>query len=96
VEAIAFIQADPSGLVLNIPTLAVVTSIVVGLVGGISFLFKKLDSHQARQIERLQEENEILLEKLFDIMQIGERTADIGEEAAKLLLKRKSLRRSEP
>lgn len=93
--SLVFAQVDPGGMTLNVPTLAVVTSIVAGLIGGITFLFKKLDGAQARQIQRLEEENELLLDKLFEVMQTGERTADVGEEAARLLLKRKIARRSE-
>jgi hypothetical protein len=89
---ILVLQLDNGGFSLNVTTLAIITGIVGGLVAGISFIFRKLDSSQEKQIAKLTEERDLLLEKLLETIQTGERAADAGEEATKLLLKRKKAR----
>jgi hypothetical protein len=92
---LTLLQISPTdGFYLNLPTLGVISSIVLGLVGGLTYLFKKWDLGRDKQIESLTVERDALLEKLFDVVKTGERTADAGEEAAKLLLRRAKAGRS--
>jgi hypothetical protein len=89
------IQAD--GFSLNVTTLAVVTTLVGALAGAIALLFRKLSEHQRQQIEDLTDERDLLLDKLFDMTEIADRSTGLADDAAKLLLKRrKGSRRTEP
>lgn len=80
-------QAD--GLALNATTLTVVTAMVAALGGAIVFLFKMATSNQAKQIDRLTEERDLLLDRLFDMTRTADRAVDAGAEAAELLARRK-------
>jgi hypothetical protein len=89
------LQAD--GFSLNVTTLAVVTALVGTLAGAVALLFRKLSEHQRQQIEDLTDERDLLLDKLFDMTALADRSTDLADDAAKLLLKRRrGSRRTEP
>lgn len=92
------LQAE--GIGLNTPTLALVTTIVLGLIGTITFLFKwstsRSDQANAREIARLEQDkqaleddNQHLLETLIDVLRTANRSTDAADNATQELLKLK-------
>lgn len=88
-------QAD--GFALNTTTLGVITAIVAGLVAALTFLFRYAGSSQARYIDRLEKQNDRLenekqelTDALIDVLRTGQRAADVADDAARELLKRRA------
>jgi hypothetical protein len=77
--------AQGDGFALNTVTLGIVTAIVLGLAGAITFLFKLVTSGQQRQIDKLTEERDLLLDKLLHTMRTADRAGEAADEAARML-----------
>jgi len=84
------LQAD--GIGMNPTTFGIVSAVVVALVGAITFLFRMVTSDKDRRIDRLERENDDLRDALIDALRVGHRAADVGDEAARELLKRRATR----
>jgi hypothetical protein len=86
--------AQIDGIGLNTPTLAVVTTIVLGLVGTITFLFKWATARQDREIARLEQDkqalesdNQHLIDTLIDVLRTTHRSMDAADEATQELIR---------
>lgn len=91
------LRAQADGLALNTATLGVITAIVLGLVGAITFLFRYASSNQDKYIDRLinekkdlEAENRELMEALIDVLRTAHRSTDVADEATRELLKRRA------
>jgi Tfp pilus assembly protein PilN len=91
--AALLVQAPADGLALNTLTLAVVTGIVVALVGAITFLFRLVTSSQRQQIDALTKERDAYLDQLLDTMRTADRSTDAADQAARMLTDRRPMKK---
>jgi uncharacterized membrane-anchored protein YhcB (DUF1043 family) len=91
---VLLLQID--GIGMNATTFGIVTTVVMGLIGVITFLFKMATSNQDKYIDRLQRdkdrlegEKQELMDALVDVMRTAHRGADAADDAARELMKQR-------